>query len=107
MDEELTSDLPTTDLPVYLATAYFRLADNKFFVPISLVVPGSEIPFTRGGDQDKATLDVIGAVLDDNKRPISFAARHRQVQRARRRRKFAARTCSTTAASCCPPASII
>ena len=71
LDEELTSDLPTTDLPVYLATAYFRLADNKFFVPISLVVPGSEIPFTRGGDQDKATLDVIGAVLDDNKRPIS------------------------------------
>ena len=71
LDEELTSELATTDLPVYLATAYFRLADNKFFVPISLVVPGSEIPFTRGGDQDKATLDVIGAVLDDNKRPIT------------------------------------
>jgi len=71
LDEELASDLPTTDLPVYLATAYFRLADNKFFVPISLVVPGSEIPFTHGGDQDKATLDVIGAVLDDNKHPIS------------------------------------
>ncbi len=51
---------------------YFRLADNKFFVPISLVVPGSEIPFTRGGDQDKATLDVIGAVTDgSNRRPIS------------------------------------
>ncbi len=72
LDEELASDLPTTDLPVYLATGYFRLADNKFFVPISLVVPGSEIPFTRGGDQDKATLDVIGAVTDgSNRRPIS------------------------------------
>ena len=72
LDQELASDLPTTDLPVYLATGYFRLADNKFFVPISLVVPGSEIPFTHGGDQDRATLDVIGAVTDSaNKRPIS------------------------------------
>ncbi len=75
LDEELASDLPTTDLPVYLATGYFRMADNKFFVPISLVVPGSEIPFTRGGDQDKATLDVIGAVTDgSNRRPISHCA---------------------------------
>jgi len=72
LDEELASELPTTDLPVYLATGYFRMADNKFFVPISLVVPGSEIPFTRGGDQDRATLDVIGAVSDgSNRRPIS------------------------------------
>jgi VWFA-related protein len=71
LDQELASDLPTTDLPVYLATGYFRLAENKFFVPISLVVPGSEIPFTHGGDQDKATLDVIGAVTDENKRPIT------------------------------------
>jgi len=72
LDEEMASEMPTTDLPVYLATGYFRLADNKFFVPISLVVPGSEIPFTRGGDQDKATLDVIGAVTDgSNRRPIS------------------------------------
>jgi len=71
LDEELASELPTTDLPVYLATGYFRLAENKFFVPISLVVPGWEIPFTHGGDQDKATLDVIGAVLDENKRPIT------------------------------------
>jgi VWFA-related protein len=71
LEEELASELPTTDLPVYLATGYFRMADNKFFVPISLVVPGSEIPFTHGGDQDKATLDVIGAVTDENKRPIT------------------------------------
>jgi len=71
LDQELASDLPTTDLPVYLATGYFRLADNKFFVPVSLVVPGSEIPFTHGGDQDKATLDVVGAVTDENKHPFA------------------------------------
>ncbi len=67
--EELASDLPSTDLPVYLATGYFRVADNKFYVPISLIVPGSEIPFTQAKDQDKATLDVLGVVTDAKKLP--------------------------------------
>lgn len=67
LQEELASDLPSTDLPLYLATAYFRLAENKFYVPISLIVPGSEIPFSRNRDQDKATLDVLGLVTDEKK----------------------------------------
>src|SRR5262249_45239290 len=64
LQEQLASDLPSTDLPVYLSTGYFRLADMRYFVPVSLVVPGSAIPFTRDSDQDKATLDVIGVVRD-------------------------------------------
>ena len=39
LEEELNSDLPATDLPLYLAAGYFRIGDNKFFVPISLAVP--------------------------------------------------------------------
>ena len=35
LDEELASDLSTTDLPVYLSAAYFRIADRKFYVPVS------------------------------------------------------------------------
>ena len=70
LDQELASDLPSTDLQVYLAAGYFRMSDNRFYVPVSLVVPGSQIPFTRNNDQDKATLDVIGAVYDSDKRPI-------------------------------------
>jgi len=35
-----------------------------------LIVPGSQIPFVKGGDRDKATLDVIGEVIDEAKRPI-------------------------------------
>jgi len=71
LQEELASELPTTDLPVYLSAAYFRLQDNKFYVPISLVVPGSQIPFARSSDRDKATLDVIGMVLDSEHHPIT------------------------------------
>jgi VWFA-related protein len=70
LDEELASDLPTTDLQVYLSAGYFRMSDNRFYVPVSLVVPGSQIPFTHNNDQDKATLDIIGAVYDPDKRPI-------------------------------------
>ena len=70
LQEELTSDLPSTDLHVYLSAGYFRMGDDKFSVPISLVVPGSEIPFAQKSDQDKATLDVIGVVFDNNKRPM-------------------------------------
>ena len=70
LDEELASELPATDLPVYLSAGYFRLSDNRFYVPVSLMVPGSEIPFTRSSDKDKATLDILGMVTDDSKRPI-------------------------------------
>ena len=71
LEEELASELPTTDLPVYLGVAYFRMEANKYFIPISLVVPGSQIPFTRNSDRDKATLDVIGIVLDNERHPVT------------------------------------
>ena len=71
LEEELASELPATDFPLYLGVAYFRLEGNKFFVPISLVVPGSQIPFVRSSDRDKATLDVIGMVLDSERHPLN------------------------------------
>ena len=71
LEEELASELPATDLPLYLGVAYFRLDGNKFYVPISLVVPGSQIPFVRSSDRDKATLDVIGMVLDSEHHPLN------------------------------------
>ena len=71
LEEELASELPATDLPLYLSAAYFRMEANKFFIPISLVVPGSQIPFIRSSDRDKATLDVIGMVLDNEHHPVT------------------------------------
>jgi len=71
LDEELASDLPSTDLHVYFTASYFRVGDDKFSIPVSLVVPGSEIPFAQKSDQDKATLDIIGVITDEKKRPIT------------------------------------
>ncbi len=70
LTDELASDLPATDIAVYLDAMYFRLDQNRFFMPVSLLVPGSQIPFVKGGDKDKATLDILGEVIDEVKRPI-------------------------------------
>jgi len=73
LQDQLASDLPATDMAVYMDAMYFRLDDNRYFVPVSLIVPGSQIPFVKGGDKDKATLDIVGSVIDDLKRPIGSA----------------------------------
>ncbi len=70
MDDELASELPSTDVALYMSASYFRMDDRRFYVPVALVVPGSQIPFTQGGDKDKASLDIIGEVLDELKRPV-------------------------------------
>jgi len=70
LQEQLTSDVPTSDFPVYVSTGYFRMADNRYFVPVSVVVPGSQIPFTRSSEQDRATLDVAAVMRDEGKRPF-------------------------------------
>jgi hypothetical protein len=71
LQDELVAEMSSTDVAVYMAAAYFRLDEGRFYLPVSLVVPGSQIPFTKGGDKDKATLDVIGDVQDELKRPVS------------------------------------
>jgi len=91
LDDEMTSDLPDTDLPVYLSTELFRSQEDKYFVPISVVVPGSAIPFTPATEKDKASLDVLGIVREEKTKfpvgnirdtvkipPASMTADHRQ-----------------------------
>src|SRR6266567_644423 len=73
LEEQLASDLPATDVAVYLDAMYFRLDESRFYVPVSLIVPGSQIPFVKGGDKDKATLDIVGTVIDEVRRPIGRA----------------------------------
>lgn len=73
LEDQLASDLPATDVGVYLEAWYFRTDETHYYIPISIVVPGSQIPFVRGGDRDKATLDVIGEVKDASGRMIGQA----------------------------------
>jgi VWFA-related protein len=70
LQDQLLSDLSATDLSAYVSTAYFRLADNRYFVPLSIVVPGYQIPITKTTAKDKATVDVLGVVRDEQRRPV-------------------------------------
>jgi VWFA-related protein len=70
LQDQLTSDLSATDLSAYVSTAYFRLADNRYFVPLSIVVPGYQLPITKTSDKNKATIDVLGLVRDEQRRPV-------------------------------------
>lgn len=66
LEAELDSDLPSSDLSVYLQPFLFRGAIGRYEVPVVLLVPGSQIPFAQSGDRDKATLDILGAIKDSH-----------------------------------------
>jgi len=67
LDDELVAELPQTDLAVYAGTAYFRQDDSHYYLGVSLVVPGSQIPFVQEKDKDNATIDIIGQVQEGGK----------------------------------------
>jgi VWFA-related protein len=66
LNEQMRSDLPATDVALYLQALYFRQSGGhtgeSFYIPVSLIVPGSQIPFVKNGDRDKANLDILGQV---------------------------------------------
>lgn len=70
LDDELMAELPQTDVAVYAGTAYFRQDDSHYYLAVSLVVPGSQIPFVQEKDKDNATIDIIGVVLESGKFPL-------------------------------------
>jgi VWFA-related protein len=62
LTEQMRSDVPATDVSIYLQALYFRLEDGKFYIPVSLVIPGSQINVVQVKDKDKATIDILGEV---------------------------------------------
>ncbi|HUI74345.1 MAG TPA: VWA domain-containing protein [Candidatus Acidoferrum sp.] len=70
LDDELASELPQTDVAVYAGTAFFRKDDSHYYLAVSLVVPGSQIPFVTEKDKDNAMIDIIGEVLESGKFPV-------------------------------------
>jgi VWFA-related protein len=67
LEDELSADLPQTDVPLYAGTAYFRQDESHYYLSVSLVIPGSQIPFVQEKDKDNATIDIIGEVRLDGK----------------------------------------
>jgi VWFA-related protein len=70
LEDELAAELPRTDVAVYAGTAYFRQDDSHYYLSVSLVVPGSQIPFLTEKDKDSATIDIVGEVVGGGKAPV-------------------------------------
>ncbi len=55
---------PITDLTLAAEVNYFRLARDRYFVPFSVKIPGSEIALAKSKGNAKANLDFIGQIRD-------------------------------------------
>jgi VWFA-related protein len=71
LQEALLLGDPVTDLPLALEVNYFRLVRDKFFVPVAVKIPGSEIATARRGGADTTEFDFIGQVLDPRGRIVA------------------------------------
>jgi VWFA-related protein len=62
--QALASENPLTDLPIAVEVDYFRLEKTRYFVPISVKIPGSALAFRKKGTNDATELDFIAQVRD-------------------------------------------
>ena len=64
LEEALMLGDPVTDLSMALEVNYFRMARDRYFVPVSVKIPGSDIELARKGGAETTRLDFIGQVKD-------------------------------------------
>ncbi len=64
LQEALMLGDPVTDLTLALEVNYFRQARDRYFVPVSVKIPGSDIELARKGGAESTRLDFIGEVRD-------------------------------------------
>ncbi len=74
LSEALTLGDPVTDLPLVLETDYFRVANNRYFVPVSVKIPGSEIALAKKNGAEITDFDFVGQVLDAKGKGAGWAA---------------------------------
>jgi VWFA-related protein len=66
LEEQIAAPVSATDLPVVVSSGWFRLAADRYYVPVSVAVSG---PPLRDAPQ-KGTLDVLGLIRDEQGRPV-------------------------------------
>ena len=72
LQDEIAAAVSSTDLPVVATTTWFRIAANKYYVPVSLAIPGSavKVPTQAIQDRKNATIDLLGVVTDEQGRAV-------------------------------------
>jgi hypothetical protein len=55
---------PITDMDIAMEMDYFRLGRDRYFVPMVVKIPGSEIELARHGGAESTRFDFIGEIKD-------------------------------------------
>ena len=55
---------PVTDMDIAMELDYFRLGRDRYFVPLVVKIPGSEIELARHGGAESTRFDFIGEIKD-------------------------------------------
>lgn len=66
LEEQISAPVSATDLPVVVSSGFFRLSNDRYYVPLSVSVAGAPL---RDAPQ-KGTLDVLGVIRDEQGRPV-------------------------------------
>jgi VWFA-related protein len=72
LQEEIGAAVSSTDLPVVATTSWFRLANDRYYVPVSVAIPGAflRVPTAEQLDRKNASLDLLGVVTDEQGRAV-------------------------------------
>lgn len=68
LTEALSLGNPVTDLPLAMEVDYFRIDEERYFVPVSIKIPGSKIQLAKKGSNEVTEFDFIGQILDERRR---------------------------------------
>lgn len=68
LEEALQLGDPVSELGLAIEIDYFRIARDKYFVPVSVKIPGSSVGLTKKGGKQSAEIDFIGQIRDEKNR---------------------------------------
>jgi len=71
LDEAMQSGDPITDLPIAVEIDWMRLGKGRYFVPISVKIPGSAIPLQKKGTSEVTRADFTAQVRDAKGAPVN------------------------------------
>jgi VWFA-related protein len=66
LEEALMLGDPVTDLTLAVETDYFRMASDRYYVPVAVKMPGSDLELAKRGGSESTRLDFIGQIRDSS-----------------------------------------
>ncbi len=66
LQDELNADVSDHSLDLYLADGFLRVSPTRYYVPVSIIIPGDEIPLHGVNPKATPEVDIAGEVIDQS-----------------------------------------